>query len=88
MTEDPDFVSVEGPVEAIDGKFVLRIPLAEGGDKLTKSAGFIGRIERDVLRVDIPAWLAQKVGLADGDIVIVDNLGGTFNIELADESDE
>ena len=88
MIESPDFVSIEGPVEAIDGKLVLRIPLAAGGDMLVKSAGSIGRIESDVLRIDIPAWLAQEVGLEDGDVVIVDNLGGTFNIELSDESDE
>ena len=87
VTADPDFVSIEGPVETVDGKLVLRIPLVAGGDKLLKSAGNIGRIEGDALRVDIPAWLAQKIGLGDGAIVVVDNQGGTFNIELPDESD-
>ena len=30
----PDAVSIEGPVELIDGQLTLRIPLAAGGDKL------------------------------------------------------
>lgn len=83
-----DFVSIEGPVESIDGKLVLRIPLRDGGDKLAKAAASIGRIEGDVLRVDIPAWLADKVGLAAGMTVIIDNQGGTFNIELCDDDEE
>ncbi|MBS0470058.1 MAG: hypothetical protein JSR60_03220 [Proteobacteria bacterium] len=82
-----DFVSIEGPVENVGGTLVLRIPLIAGGDKLAKSAGRIGRIEGDCLRVDIPAWLAERFGLVDGTVVVVDNHGGTFNIELPDEDE-
>jgi hypothetical protein len=33
-----DIVSIEGPVELVDGKLMLRIPLSAGGDKLVPLA--------------------------------------------------
>jgi hypothetical protein len=33
--------SLEGPVESIDGKFTLRIPLSAGGRKLRRCARYL-----------------------------------------------
>jgi len=41
--EEP--ISIEGAVEVVDGKLVLRIPLSVGGDKLTTLSRGIGQIE-------------------------------------------
>jgi hypothetical protein len=88
VSEDSDFVSIEGPVETVDGALVLRIPFQAGGDKLAASAGGIGRIEGDILRVGIPAWLAVEIGLEAGMRVIVGNQDGCFNIQLSDDSED
>ncbi len=49
----PDFISIEGPVELIDGKLTLRIPLEVGGTKLAPLARDIGEIEGNYLNVII-----------------------------------
>ena len=87
MTDTSDFVFVRGPLEIVDGTFVLRIPLAVGGDKLAKLAGTMGRIEGDVLRIDIPASLVDEFAWKKGDIVAVDNGDGLLGIELWDGCD-
>jgi hypothetical protein len=73
-------VSIEGPVELIDGKLTLRIPLSAGGDKLAPLATGIGSIEGDYLCVIIPEWLADKLLIGAGSLVIVDNENHKFNI--------
>ena len=75
-----DVTSLSGPVELIDGRLVLQIPLAEGGDKLVAASRGIGAVVDDCLEVSIPDWLAAKLGIADGTVVNVNNLGGKFNI--------
>lgn len=73
-------VSIQGPIEKIDGKMVLCIPLAAGGDALANCAKGIGQIEGDLLKVVIPDWLAEKIGISEGTIVNVHNRDGKFNI--------
>lgn len=75
-----DIVSLGGPLEKIDGKLILRIPLASGGNKLSQCARGIAEIEGEYLKVIIPDWLAAKLGIQEGSRVIVDNQGGKFNI--------
>ena len=53
-------VSIEGPVETVNGQLVLRIPLQEGGDKLAPFARGIGEVQGDDLVVVIPPWLANS----------------------------
>jgi hypothetical protein len=85
MSDEVDFVSIHGPLEIQDGKFVLRIPLEVGGDKLAKIVGTIGRVEGHILQIEIPERLASNVmGWKEGDIVSVDNQGGLLNIEAWD----
>ena len=44
-TEMTDPISLEGPVELVAGKLMVRIPLAVGGDKLAPLARGIGETD-------------------------------------------
>ena len=79
-----EMVAIRGPLEIIDGKFVLQIPLAEGGDVLAKLAGTMGRIDGDVLRIELPKKLVGELEWKAGDIVSIDNHEGLLNIEVWD----
>ncbi len=82
----PEFVSLQGPVEKIDGKLVLRIPLDAGGGELIECSRGISEIEGEYLNVVIPVWLAEKLGIYEGALVAVDNRDGKFNLCLSDEN--
>src|SRR5690349_24441501 len=79
-TKNDAVVSLEGPVEDIDGNLTLRIPLDAGGKALIECSRGIARVENDYLHVTIPKWLADKLLIAAGSKVIVDNRNGKFNI--------
>ena len=82
-----DSVSIEGPVEMIDGNLTLRIPLSVGGDKLAPLARGIGRIEGDCLCVEIKPWLAEKLRIEASGLLAralqheVDHLNGILFID-------
>jgi hypothetical protein len=84
LLEDENVISIGGPVEEIDGKLVLRIPLDAGGRELAECSRGIASIEGDFLVVVIQGWLAEKLGLFPGSSVIVDNRDGKFNIQSND----
>ena len=73
-------ISLEGPVELIDGRLTLQIPLAAGGDKLGPLARGIGEIDGENLNVVIQPWLAEKLRINVGSLVVVDNYNGKFTI--------
>jgi hypothetical protein len=75
-----EVTSLSGPVESIDGKLVLQIPLTAGGDRLVAASRGIGTVVDDYLQVSIPDWLAAKLGITEGTVVNVNNLDGKFNI--------
>ena len=64
----------------MDGKLMLRIPIEAGGDKLAPFARGIGEVDDDYLNVIIQPWLAEKLRVGAGSLVIVDNKNGKFNI--------
>ena len=74
------FISVDGPVENVNGKLTLRIPLWAGGEDLAKCAKGIGQVEGNFLNVVIPDWLAEKLKISEGAIVNVNNQDGRFSI--------
>lgn len=51
-------ISIEGPVESIDGQLTLRIPLAAGGDTLAPLAHGLGEAGGENLHLIIQPWLA------------------------------
>lgn len=81
-----DFTSLKGPVETVDGKLVLLIPLEAGGNTLLPFARGIGEVDGENLKVTIPEWLATRLGIQDGSQVFVDNENGKFNITRAEET--
>ena len=81
-----EIIYVEGPVEYIDGKLILRIPLEVGGDKLIDCAQGIGEIWGEELFVTIPDYVADEVGIQEGDLVQVDNRDNEFHITLGTTS--
>ena len=48
-----DVTSLQGPVEEIDGKLVLRIPLEAGGDQFLECSRGISEIKDEYLVVEI-----------------------------------
>jgi hypothetical protein len=83
----PDKISLEGPVELIDGKLTLQIPLAAGGDKLAPLARGIGEVIGENLVVVIKPWLAEHLRIATGSLVHVDNYNGKFAITRSAKND-
>jgi hypothetical protein len=78
--EQPKRISISGPIENVDGRMMLQIPLEAGGSDLAPSAKDIGRIEDGLLKVEIPSWLAEKLNIDAESFVTVDNLEGQFRI--------
>lgn len=72
--------SLQGPVEKIDGKLVLRIPLEAGGDEFVGCSRGISEVKDGFLVVEIKEWLAGMLRIEAGDLVHVDNRNGKFNI--------
>jgi hypothetical protein len=83
-----EVVSLEGPVEIVDGELVLLIPLESGGAVLAPFARGIGEIDDGFLKVVIQPWLAEKLRIGAGSLVIVDNQDGKFNITRSAANDE
>jgi hypothetical protein len=81
---DDDLISLRGPIEREGSRLVIRIPLDEGGCDLHLVCQQISEIDGDDLVVPIPKWLAEKISVAEGTIVHVDNRGGKFNITKAE----
>jgi hypothetical protein len=83
-----EVVSLEGPVEVVNGKLVILIPLEAGGAVLAPLAKGLGEIDGDFLKVVIRPWLAEKLRIAAGSLVIVDNANGKFTITRSPANDE
>ena len=79
--EDENVTSLEGPVERLNGKLVLRIPLEHGGRELIECSRGISEIEGEFLRITIPEWLAGMLRIDAGSRVCVDNRNGKCNIQ-------
>jgi hypothetical protein len=80
---DEDYISLHGPIEREGDRLVLRIPLAAGGDQLRLVCEGISEIDGEDLVVPIPNWLAEKIRVAEGTEIFVDDRGGKFNITKA-----
>lgn len=83
-----EVVSLEGPVEIFDGELAILIPLQAGGAVLALLAKGIGEIDGEFLKVVIQPWLAQKLRIGAGSLVIVDNVNGKFSITRSAANDE
>jgi hypothetical protein len=75
-----DVTSLQGPIEKIDGKLTLMIPLEAGGDQFIECSRGISEIQGEYLRVTIPEWLSGMLRIQEGSLVSVDNENGKFNV--------
>ena len=82
-----DFMSIEGPVDRVGADLVIRIPLEEGGEELAPFARGIGEIKEGCLCVVIQPWLAEKLRIREGSLVIIDNMNGKFTITRSEAND-
>jgi hypothetical protein len=75
-----DVISVRGPVEKINGKYTLLIPLEAGADQLIECSRGISEVQGQYLKIVIPDWLAGMLRIEDGDLVSVNNADGKLHI--------
>jgi hypothetical protein len=78
--EGESITSLSGPVEMIDGKLTLRIPLSADCAGLIDCSRGIGMVDGNLLQIALPPWLVEKLSISEGSIVTVDNANGRFNI--------
>jgi hypothetical protein len=83
-----EVVSLEGPVEEVNGELAILIPLEAGGSVLAPLATGIGEIDGEFLKVIIRPWLAEKLRIAAGSLVIADNVNGKFTITRSPANDD
>jgi hypothetical protein len=72
----------------VDGKLAILIPLEAGGAVLAPLATGIGQIDGEFLKVVIQPWLAEKLRIGAGSLVIVDNMQGQLRITRSAANDE
>ncbi len=82
-----EVISLERPVELVDGDLAILIPLGAGGAALAPLARGIGEIDGEFLKVVIQPWLAEKLRIGAGSLVIVDNANGKFTITRSPAND-
>jgi hypothetical protein len=75
-----DVTSLQGPVEMVDGKLTLLIPLEAGGDQFIECSRGVSEVHGEYLKVIILPWLADLLRIEEGDLVHVDNANGKLNI--------
>ena len=75
---------ITGPVELVDDRFCLRIPLAMCGEELIQLTSRIAQVEGDTLKVVIPDFMMKFLNLRVGGLAVVDIVEGRFNIKSAD----
>ena len=83
-----EVISLEGPVDIVDGELAILIPLHAGGAVLAPLARGIGEIDGEFLKVVIQPWLAEKLRIGAGSLVIVDNANGKFTITRSAANDD
>ena len=83
-----EVVWLEGPVKVVDGELALLIPLEAGGSALAPLAKGIGEIDGEFLKVVIRPWLAEKLRIEAGSLVIVDNESKKFRITRSAANDQ
>jgi hypothetical protein len=81
-------VSLEGPVELIDGRLMIRIPLSAGGQDLVQAARGVGEIDGENLVVAIAPWLVEHLHIEAGSLVVVDNEDGRLRITRSAANDD
>ena len=72
---------IEGPVELVNGKLLLRIPLAAGSDKLVGCSRSIDTADGEFLTIAIDRRLVDCNGIGEGSRVVVSNMDGKLDVQ-------
>jgi hypothetical protein len=75
-------ITLQGPVRVMDGRFVLCVPLAAGGDKFIECTQGISKVQDGVLYIVVDRF-AGTLRLLDGDLVTIRNADGEFSVRSA-----
>lgn len=80
-----NWLTLEGPVESIEDRLFISVPLSEGGNQFIRCTHGIAQVdlERECLNIYIPDGLVQKIGISEGVQVVISNEGGQFHLWLA-----
>jgi hypothetical protein len=78
---DSSPVHIQGPLEFVDGRWLLRIPLGVGGQELAACTSSISIIRGDVLEIELPKKLVRNLRLKEGQHLRVNADGGQFTFE-------
>jgi hypothetical protein len=87
MEPSAGVISIEGPIELHGDQLAVRIPLEAGGSELAPLTRGIGVVDGDFLIVVIKPWLAEKLNITLGSLVVVDNKNGKFTITCSAAND-
>ena len=80
-----DYVSIDGPIEVIDDRMFVRIPLEPYGKSLVSCTKSISFIADDHLCIEIHEWMLEKLEMSATDLLHINNDNGEFNMRKADE---
>ena len=80
-----DYVSIDGPIEMIDGRMLVRIPLEPYGKSLVDCTQSLSFIADDHLCIEIHEWMLEKLEMNAADLLHIDNANGEFNMRRADK---
>lgn len=80
-------VSLEGPLERVEGRKVLRIPLDHGGRAIAPFAMDVSTVVGQHLIVDMPDLLCRHLGIGVGSIVVVSNRNGRLTVTSSSHDD-
>jgi hypothetical protein len=86
-SQNSDIVRIEGPLERVDDRWLLRIPLAVGGAQLVASTRRIGEIKGEILEIVVPDNLVRNLKLKEGQHLWVHNKDGKFTFEWHPSND-
>jgi hypothetical protein len=78
-------VRVEAALEQIGGRWLVRIPLATGGNELALYTREVSEVKDDTLEVQLPEDLVRNLGLKKGQHLWIHNDGGRFSFEWEPE---
>lgn len=78
-------VQVEGPLELIGGRWLLRIPLDVGGRQLISLTEGIATIVGETLEIQLPENLVRNLSLKEGQHVWVTSNGAEFSFDWEPE---
>lgn len=71
---------LQARVQTLNGHLVIYVPLDRGGRQLASITRGLSDTEGAQLKIVIPEWLANEVGIQEGTDVSIDSRDGQFSL--------